>query len=948
MFDNFLEGIKKILKSRLMPVSIIYALLFFTIIYQLFNLQIVNGDEYNNEMELKTEINRDLKSTRGNIRDRNGKLLAYNELSYTVTLEDTGELETNEEKNSMIYELIQILEKNGDTIASEFPLAINNQGEIQFSVDKDAELRFKKDLYYHSKVEELTTEEKSASAKDVFNYLRGFTKIRKMFDITDKYNDKEALKIMTIRYTLFMNTYRKYLPITIAINVSDKTVAAVKENSERLPGSNVLQETHRVYADSKYFSHILGYTGLISQEALEEIKANGQVDNYTLTDQVGKAGLEKEYETYLHGIKGYEKVTVNESNRVLEVKDTVEPVAGNDIYLTIDSELTKATYDLIEKEIAGILVSKIRNSTTVGSKGVSAADILIPIYDVYFALIDNNVIDITTFNQNDATDLEKNVYNKFIDEQKNVFRELDTILSLNSKTLNTTVSEEMKGYLNYIFEILQEKGILIKESVDKSDEKYLDYIDNKISLSEFLQYALSNNWVDLKKLDIDEEYYSTDELYVKLMDYTDKVLANDGEFNKKIYRSLVYSYKLSGTQICLLLFDQGVLKYNEDEIANLKSGSVSSYNFIMDKIKKLKITPGQLALEPCSGSAVVTDTKTGDVLALVSYPSYDNNKLANTVDSNYYNKLIEDNAVPMLNRPIQSKTAPGSTFKMVSATAGLEEGVIQPGETIVDKGIFEKISHSPKCWVYPNNHGAVDAIHALEVSCNYFFYELGYRLSITPTGKFDSNLGLERLQKYASLYGFDAPSGLELAEYNPQISGEDSVRSSIGQGTNNYTPAQLARYVTTIANNGTTYNLTILDKIMDVDGTTVLDNKATVYNQLDLKSSTWEQLHKGMYEVVYGERSSIDHLFNGFTTKVAGKTGTAQQSLSKPNHALFVSYAPYEKPEISVVTTIPNGYASGNAAELASNIYKYYFKADGYEELLDEGVTEVGNIQTGD
>lgn len=948
MFDNFLEVFKKILKSRLMPVSIIYSLLFFAIIYQLFNLQIVNGDEYNNEMELKTEINRDLKSTRGNIRDRNGVLLAYNELSYTVTLEDTGELKTNEEKNSMIYELIQILEKNQDTIASEFPLVINKQGEIQFRVDKDAELRFKKDLYYHSKVEELTTEEKNASAKDVFDYLRGFTKIRSMFEITDNYNDKEALKIMTIRYSLFMNTYRKYLPITIAINVSDKTVAAVKENSEKLPGSNVLQETHRVYADSKYFSHILGYTGLISQEALEEVKANGQADNYTLTDQVGKLGLEKEYETYLHGIKGYEKVTVNESNRVLEVKDTVEPVAGNDIYLTIDSELTKTTYDLIKKEIAGILVSKIRNSTTVGSKGVSAADILIPIYDVYFALIDNNVIDITTFNQNDATDLEKNVYNIFIGEQKNVFKELDTILSLNSKTLNTTVSEEMQGYLNYIFQLLQEKGILIKESVDKSDKKYLDYKDNKISLSEFLQYALSNNWVNLKKLDIDEEYYSTDELYAKLMDYTDELLARDGNFNKKIYRSLVYSYKLSGTQICLLLFDQGVLKYDEDEIANLKTGSISSYNFIIDKIKKLKITPGQLALEPCSGSAVVTDIKTGDVLALVSYPSYDNNKLANTVDSNYYNQLIEDNAVPMLNRSIQSKTAPGSTFKMVSATAALEEGVLQPGETIVDKGVFEKLSHSPKCWVYPNNHGAVDAIHALEVSCNYFFYELGYRLSITPTGKFDSNLGLERLQKYASMYGFDAPSGLELAEYNPQISGEDSVRSSIGQGTNNYTPSQLARYVTAIANNGTTYNLTILDKVMDVDGTIVLDNKATVYNQLKLKSSTWEQLHKGMYEVVNGERSSIDHLFKGFTGKVAGKTGTAQQSLSKPNHALFVSYAPYEKPEISVVTTIPNGYTSGNSAELASNIYKYYFKADGYKDLLDEEITDIGNIQTGD
>ncbi|ROR29142.1 penicillin-binding protein 2 [Mobilisporobacter senegalensis] len=948
MLDNFLEGLKRIIKSRLMPVSIIYFLLFFTIIYQLFHLQIVNGDEYNNEMELKTEIKRDLKSTRGNIRDRTGKLLAYNELSYTVTLEDIGELQTNEEKNAMIYDLIQIIEKHGDTIAYDFPLAFNKNDEIEFTVDKNEELRFKKDIYYHSKIEELTTEEKNATAKEVYDYLRGFTDIRSMFDITEEYTDEEALKIMTVRYAQFMNTYRKYLPITVAMNVDDKTVAAVKENSEKLPGVDILQETHRVYADSKYFAHILGYTGLITQEALDEIKSNGQEDNYTLTDQVGKSGIEKEYESYLHGLKGYETVTVNESNRVLEVKDTVEPVAGNDIYLTIDSDLQKTTYDLLEKQIAGILVSKITNSTNVGSKGVSAADILIPIYDVYFALINNNVIDINSFSQNDATALEKSVHQKFLNEQKNVFRQLDSIMALNSKTLNISVSDEMEGYLTYIFDLLQKKGILIKDSIETTDEKYLDYKGNKISLSEFLQHALSKNWIDLNKLDIDEKYYSTDELYGKLMEYTDKILTDDGEFNKKIYRSLVYSYKLSGTEICLLLFDQGVLKYNEDEIANLQNGNISSYSFLIDKIKKLKITPAQLALEPCSGSAVITDTKTGDVLALVSYPSYDNNKLANTVDSKYYNKLFDDKAYPMLNRPLQSKTAPGSTFKMVSATAGLEEGVISPGEKIIDKGVFEKLSHSPKCWVYPNNHGAVDTIHALEVSCNYFFYEVGYRLSITPTGKFDSTLGLEKLQKYATMYGFDAPSGLELSEYSPQISGEDSVRSAIGQGTNNYTPAQLARYVTTIANSGTAYNLTLLDKIMDVDGKTVLNNKATVYNKLDLKASTWEQLHKGMFEVVNGQQSSIDHLFKNLNVQVAGKTGTAQQSTLHPNHALFVSYAPFEKPEISVVTTIPNGYASGNAADFASKIYKYYFKADGYEELLEKGVTEIENTQTGD
>lgn len=894
-------------------------------------------------MELKTEIKRDLKSTRGNIRDRKGKLLAYNKLSYSVTLEDTGELATNEEKNHMLHELIKIIEKYGGSIAYDFPLAFNKNGEVEFTVDENAELRFKKDIYYHSKVEELTTEEKDATAEEVYNYLRGFIEKKTMFDITKDYSDEEALKIMTIRYAQLMNTYRKYLPITVAMNVDNKTVAAIKENSDSLPGVDILQETYRVYPDSKYFAHILGYTGLITQEALEEIKANGEIDNYTLTDQVGKAGIEKEYESYLHGVRGYETVTVNESNRVLEVKDTVEPLAGDDIYLTIDKDLTKAAFDLLEKQIASILVSKITNSTSVGSKGKSGADILIPIYDVYFALLDNNIIDINSLNRNDATTLEKSVHNKFLNEQKDVFLQLNSILSLNNTKVNTSFSDEMEGYLNYIYEFLEKKELLLKNSIDTSDKKYLDYADDKISLSEFLQYAISKNWIDLNKLEIEEKYYSTEEIYGKLIEYTIKNLKGDSDFNKKIYHSLVYSYKLSGTEICLLLFDQGVLKYNEDEISNLKTGNVSAYNFLINKIKKLKITPAQLALEPCSGSVVVTDTKTGDVLALVSYPSYDNNKLANTMDSKYYNKLYYDKGVPMLNRPLQSKSAPGSTFKMVSATAGLEEGAIHPGEKIKDKGKFERFANGPKCWVYPSTHGYVDVVHALEVSCNYFFYELGYRLSLTPGGKYDSNQGLKKLEKYASLYGLNSPSGIELPEYHPQISTEDSVRSSIGQGNNDYTPAQLSRYVTTVANSGTAYNLTILDKILSVDGKTVLNNKATVLNKLDFSPSTWDQLHKGMYGVANGSESSVDHLFKDLKNKVAGKTGTAQQSTMHPNHSLFVSYAPYDNPEISMVVSIRNGYGSGNAAELASKIYKYYFKEDGYKELLKGEVSNSDN-----
>ncbi|MEG1459266.1 MAG: penicillin-binding transpeptidase domain-containing protein, partial [Acetivibrio sp.] len=314
-----------------------------------------------------------------------------------------------------------------------------------------------------------------------------------------------------------------------------------------------------------------------------------------------------------------------------------------------------------------------------------------------------------------------------------------------------------------------------------------------------------------------------------------------------------------------------------------------------------------------------------------SYPSYDNNKLANQIDSDYYSYLEQSSASPMINRPLQQKTAPGSTYKMVTSVAALEEGVVGERETVLDKVVYEKITDGPKCWSN-RSHGNIDITDAIQVSCNYFFYEMGYRLSQVGD-TYNSNVGLKKLKKYASMFGLDAKSGIELYEYDPNISEKDSIRSAIGQGTNNYTPAQINRYITTVANKGTCYNLTVVDKIKDLKGKTILDNKASIYNEVHIKDSTWSLVQEGMYKVLNGPNSSISSLFKNLGVTVAGKTGTAQESKSRPNHALFVSFGPYEEPEICVTVVIPNGYSSGNAADVGRNIYKDYFKLSKSEAL---------------
>ncbi len=939
MFDVFLDYLKRLLKSRLFPITIIYLILFGVIINRIFVLQIVQGPTIEQSEDLKYSKTREIKSTRGNIYDRNGKLLASNVLTYSVVMEDSTKIESNAQRNEIIHKLIKIIETSGDTLDTEFYIKQKGTNDFEFTIKGSALERFKKNVYSFVLDEDtkaLKQEQKDATAKDVYEFLKhgtgdGYTD---MFDISDEYSVEDTLKIMAVRYALFLN-FPKYAQITIASQVSDTTVAAVKESGADLSGVQVQQQTQRVYEDSIYFANIIGYTGLINQEELDKMNTGGKF--YDTTDVIGKTGLEQKYENELAGNKGTETVSVNTSGKVVDIIDRTEPIAGSDIYLTIDSDLQRNSYHILEKKITGILLNKIVPDMDYGSKGENASEITIPIYEVYNALINNNIIDINRLSKKNATTLEKNIYQLYSNTLKDVFKQLDSLLRMDNTVTNDKAGE-MENYLERFYTVLYD-NYLISENINKDDKTLADYKNNKISLSALLQYALSNNWVDLSKLGVGNEYYSAEELYQKLLSSTKDILSTDDKFKKLIYRNLIFTYKLSGTEICLLLIDQNVIECKGDQLEKLKNGNISAYDFIRDRMKALDITPAMLALEPCSGSLVVTDVNTGDVLALVTYPSYDNNKFANKVDATYFAKLMNDNSRPMRNRPVSEKTAPGSTFKMITSFAALEEGVVGPAEQIRDLGEFTKVTPAAKCHIWPSSHGSVDIANAIKVSCNYFFYEMGWRLSIDGTGQFKPQIGLSKLEKYATQFGLNEPSGIELDEAIPQISTVDSVRSAIGQGSNVFTPVQLSRYVTTLANHGTCYDLTLLDKIVQTDGTET-ENHAKVNHKLKgIEDSTWDRVLQGMYNVVNEPSGSVYGLYQNFGVTVAGKTGTSQISKAHPNNALFVSFAPYDNPKISITAVIPNGYTSSNAAELTKDIYKLYFKLDEADKILESDVT---------
>ncbi len=927
MSENIKELFEILKKSRLWVFALLLIGIFSILLGRMFYLQIIMGEEYQNDYTYSIVKERTLNSTRGNIYDRNGKLLAYNELAYTITIEDNGSYADSEEKNELLNaelaEIITEIEKNGDSITNTFKITLTEDGTYEFNVKGTALKRFLADVYGETSYSNLGYDKKlgydkaNATPDQVMTYLMSSDY---KFGVSDEYAQDLAYKIVVIRYSMSEKAYQKYLYTTIATEISQESLAYVSENLYRLQGVEVMEDTIRHYNDSEYFAAIIGYTGKISQEEYDTLSAND--DRYTLNDVVGKSGIEQVMDSQLQGSKGYEKLYVDYLGKTIELIEREEATAGNDVYLSIDADLTIAAYDLMEQEIAGILYSNIENYRS---------DIPIPITDVYFALINNNVIDIQVFTDEDASVYEKEVHATFLNRQATVLSAMHNELLGSSKAFGK-MNDEEQDYITYIINYLKAEGILDNASIDRTDSVFKEWQAGNSSVQTYLNQAIAKGWIDITQFVIDDKYSDSTEIYEALCEDILEEIENSNEFSKIIYQYMVERGTINGRQLCLILFDQGVLPYDDEEIAALENGHVSALSFMKEKIKNLDITPAQLALDPCTGSCVITDVGTGEVLAVVSYPGYDNNRLANTIDAEYYNSLQNDLTNPFYNKATQERTAPGSTFKPVVAATGLAEGVINIGTEIYDSGPYENVSNHPKCWKYPSSHGSINVSEAIRDSCNYFFYEVGYRLSTNNyLTKYSDSAGIEKITEYASLFGFDETTGVEIVENSPQLADEYPVMAAIGQSNHNFTTIQLSRYVTALANSGTVYNYTILKKVCDTDGNVLEFYEPTIRNTVDvLSSSEWNAIHSGMK--MAAENYSQ---FKNFPITLAGKTGTAQQDLRRANHALFIGYAPYENPEISIATRIPFGYTSSNAAHYARNVLSYYFEVEEADALLD-------------
>lgn len=368
---------------------------------------------------------------------------------------------------------------------------------------------------------------------------------------------------------------------------------------------------------------------------------------------------------------------------------------------------------------------------------------------------------------------------------------------------------------------------------------------------------------------------------------------------------------------------------------------------LKDNIEKIKSGGFGKAYDAKGGSCVVMNVKTGEVLAMASYPDYNPQSFANGISNEEWQGYLQNESYPLLNKTIQSAYEPGSIFKMVTAIAGLESGNITLTEKINDTGIYGKYGGAWKCWYYTDyhrGHGYLNVVGAIEKSCNYFFYETADRM------------GIDTLDKYAKYFGLGKKTGVELPdessgvlaskEYAKSINANwnpgDTINAAIGQGYNKFTPLQMTKYISMIANGGKNIDVSIVKTIQNPDGTEVSKEEINKFvneklgltddeqnEDINLNSDYIKAVKEGMKSVTSGESGTAYVRFKDFDIEVGGKTGSAEAGKDKNGNDLvnawFAAFAPYDDPEIAVVVMVENGGHGNYTAEAVRNIMAEYF-----------------------
>ena len=377
---------------------------------------------------------------------------------------------------------------------------------------------------------------------------------------------------------------------------------------------------------------------------------------------------------------------------------------------------------------------------------------------------------------------------------------------------------------------------------------------------------------------------------------------------------------------------------------------------LAENLQKIQSGGFGRAYAATASSCVVMDVRNGEILAMANVPTYNPQDFVGGISTENWNKYINDPAKPLVNKAIQNSYSPGSIFKMVTAIAGLETGAITTSTRINDTGVYTKYPDSPKnCWYYTDyhrGHGWLNVAQAIQKSCNYFFYETADRI------------GIDVLDQYATYFGLGKKTGVELlgetdgvlasreskAALHPDSTNwnpGDTLNAGIGQGDNEFSPLQMAKYISMLANGGKNIDVSIVKTIRNADGSEVSKNEINefVKQKLGLEDDTTGDLNinpENLRVILEGMRSVTDEqgtassVFRNFEIEVGGKTGSAEAPGNKVN-AWFAGFAPFDNPEIAVIVMVENGGHGYYAGEAVREIMREYFGMN--TENVTESVT---------
>ncbi|MCL2361962.1 MAG: penicillin-binding transpeptidase domain-containing protein [Defluviitaleaceae bacterium] len=814
MSELIMDAIKaswRVINHRILWLFVAIAILFYVMFAQLYELQIILSHTFVASLPITATVEQTIPATRGNIYDRLGRPLAINIPVWVATIDPSIII-----SNEALLELTRLFERNNEDFENTFPMTTEWPYEFILGGSTPGtrelrEFRWKDDM--------AVPNPETATAAESFLYLRDW------FGIDPDMSNEDARRILNFRSMVFYRRFRPH-PFVVAIDISHYTIATIEEQSTFFSGVKIELRTLRVYPQGRYFSHILGYVGVINAE---ELAAN---PDYTHDDIIGKIGLERSMEAHLRGVQGTQVIEINPNTgrRVGSPPEVVPPLPGSNIFLTLDVDMQIQTYYILKDYLTEIAIRRVQ-----GGSG----------------------------------------------------------------------AREPQVTYQHVFNNLIRAGWIPIRDILETEEDNAASILRRYVLERFPEATVSRD---------------------------------DRAIIVNILTAGIDSGRITPAMMFTAMVDLGILSDYEDFTARVQAGRFSASSFIAEKLRMGELTPQMVNIDPATGSIVVLDVNTGAVLAAVAYPSYDNNRLVNRIDTDYFFRINSyDHTHPMINRPFIEARAPGSTFKMITAAAGLDTGVISPSTTIRDNVVFTRAGRPAARCMSSRGHGSINVTQAIATSCNYFFFETAFRLGNNQRQRIDV------LNTYMEFFGLNERTGVEIGELADNFNRErtanimaspelkefvhlsrnalapssewdwfdgDTIRTAIGQSYNNYTSAMMARYIMQIANNGVRLPLHLVGSIRTGQGEIVyLATPMPCETGMELADSTWVAIQQGMLQATEGWGTATNH-FRDFPIQVAGKTGTAEQVGSRLSHTSFGAYAPFDNPQIAIYVTIPFGATS--------------------------------------